>query len=306
MLAYIKSFSEDYEIGKMYELIVPYYNFLEEILDKFGVCYGVYKVRVNKSDFSGGTKLAKEFTVMESITTRHYVEEICLFRHSYNSLKNVLEWLIKQNEIKSVVEILNTHKNDIYIGVIFPLIGKYASVDMYIWMTQFFRAEQYVGQVFIEACKHNKIQIVEIMFHNKATLPFCDLKWGMREAARHGSFDVVNFLLTNADCKFDNCCIGMASEYGHYHVVKLLLKHMDPTDGDNYSIRRACALGRYGVVKLLLDDPRVDPSARNNEALSIAVNKNDSHLVRILMNSEKLMNINSGLLYKSKQMMRKE
>ena len=305
MLAYVKSFNEDYEIGKTYNAIVPYYHFLEDILEKFGICHGIYKIRVSQSDISGSTNIATEFTVMEEAATRHYVEEICLFRHSYQSLKNVLEWFVKQNYINETMEITQALRNDIYIGLIFPILGKYATLDMYSRVTGLFSPNVFAESIFLEACKSNKIQIVEIMFYNKDVLPYCDLRRGMRDASRYGSLDVVNFLLTNSNEEFDNCCIGMASEYGHYHVVKALLKCMDPTDGDNYSFRRACGAGHYNIVKLLLAEPHVNPSARNNEALSVSVTKNDVHMVKILMKSERLVNINKGLLYKVSQITNK-
>jgi len=55
-------------------------------------------------------------------------------------------------------------------------------------------------------------------------------------------------------------------------VVKMLLAdpRVDPSAGDNFAISMASARGRTDVVKVLLADPRVDPSAHNNYAIRLA------------------------------------
>ena len=51
-----------------------------------------------------------------------------------------------------------------------------------------------------------------------------------------------------------------ACKYNHIDIVKLLLQdtRVDPSDRDNYAIRRTSEKGHVEVVKLLLQDPRVD------------------------------------------------
>lgn len=56
-----------------------------------------------------------------------------------------------------------------------------------------------------------------------------------------------------------NMPIRMASKYGHLEIVRLLLddKRVDPTDRDNDAIWSAYENGHVDVVKLLLKDERV-------------------------------------------------
>ena len=56
---------------------------------------------------------------------------------------------------------------------------------------------------------------------------------------------------------------------GNHEVVKLLLEdpRVDPSDRDNTAIGLTASFGRLDVVKLLLDDPRVDPSDHHNFAI---------------------------------------
>jgi hypothetical protein len=66
--------------------------------------------------------------------------------------------------------------------------------------------------------------------------------------------------------------ISLASENGHVEVVKLLLNdpRVDPSAYNNDAIRWASKYGHVEVVKLLLNDPRVDPSVANNYAIRLA------------------------------------
>src|SRR3972149_2665922 len=62
------------------------------------------------------------------------------------------------------------------------------------------------------------------------------------------------------------------AEKGDSEVVELLLvdPRVDPSANDNNAIRFASENGCDKVVKLLLTDPRVDPSADNNYAIRFA------------------------------------
>ena len=57
----------------------------------------------------------------------------------------------------------------------------------------------------------------------------------------------------------DNLAIQLASCYGHYEVIKLLLSDLrvDPRADDNFAIKWASMNGHAEVVKLLSSDPRV-------------------------------------------------
>jgi ankyrin repeat protein len=78
--------------------------------------------------------------------------------------------------------------------------------------------------------------------------------------------------------------IGIASEYGRFQVVAMLLrdKRIDPSVQDNYAIRFASANGHKDVVELLLRDKRVDPTAYNNFAIHQAKKNGHPETVSVL------------------------
>jgi ankyrin repeat protein len=67
--------------------------------------------------------------------------------------------------------------------------------------------------------------------------------------------------------------------------VRLLLQdpRVDPSARNNVAIRFAAANGHLEVMPLLLQDHRVDPSARYNEAIREAARKGHLEIVRLLL-----------------------
>ena len=67
--------------------------------------------------------------------------------------------------------------------------------------------------------------------------------------------------------------------------IKLLLQDpgVDPSVLDNEAIVFACRYTKIEIVKLLLQDPRVDPSAQNNEAIIYASKYGHTELVKLLL-----------------------
>lgn len=54
-------------------------------------------------------------------------------------------------------------------------------------------------------------------------------------------------------------------------TLRGLLRDIDPTRGDSFLFRLAATLGHVDVARVLLEDGRVDPGARNQEALRHAI-----------------------------------
>ncbi len=77
---------------------------------------------------------------------------------------------------------------------------------------------------------------------------------------------------------------------GRTEVVKLLLAdpRVDPSAKDNEAIQLASEYGYAESVKLLLADPRSDPSAKDNEAIKLASKKGHIEVVKLLLGSDKI------------------
>jgi hypothetical protein len=73
---------------------------------------------------------------------------------------------------------------------------------------------------------------------------------------------------------------------GNISAVSILLNiGDDPSEYDNEAIINAVKLGNTEIVRLLLSDPRVDPSARNNQAI---INAKNTSIIRLLLNDKKV------------------
>jgi len=88
----------------------------------------------------------------------------------------------------------------------------------------------------------------------------------------------------------DNHALGLAAQYGHIDILKLLLKdkRVDPSGDNNWAIRFASENGKYESVKLLLKDKRVDPSACSNDAISYALKRKHLVIVDLLWSDKRV------------------
>ena len=107
-------------------------------------------------------------------------------------------------------------------------------------------------------------------------------------ACQMGHIDIVRILLADPrvdPSDYDNFAIRKASQYGRFEVVKLLLAdpRVDPTVYDNKAIRWASRYGRLEVVDLLLADSRVDPSDYDNKAIRWASANGHFEIVKLLL-----------------------
>ena len=138
----------------------------------------------------------------------------------------------------------------------------------------------------------------------------------LRAVCENGHLEVVKFLLSEGIARrFPriksgvnyglNTGLGDSCEKGHLDVVKYLLSSevakrfpkIDPSTGNNYTVRSASAKGHLDVVKFLLSSevvarfPKadIDPSARDNCAIQYAFDNNHMEVVKYLL-SEEIMN----------------
>src|SRR3972149_6711686 len=112
------------------------------------------------------------------------------------------------------------------------------------------------------------------------------------QAAEDGDINKVRQLIADGvnPAAMYNSAIRLASEYGYFEVVRLLLQdpRVDPAALDNYAIQWASAKGHLAVVRLLLQDPRVNPAANNNEAIQGASHYGHLELVRLLLSDPRV------------------
>ncbi len=88
---------------------------------------------------------------------------------------------------------------------------------------------------------------------------------------------------------FGSKALIASSKKNHTEVVKILLAdpRVNPSAEDNDAIKSASTNGHAEVVKLLLDDGRANPSANNNYAIIIASRYNHPEVVKLLLEDER-------------------
>ena len=84
----------------------------------------------------------------------------------------------------------------------------------------------------------------------------------------------------------------MASQKGHFNIVKLLLEdyRVNPADDNNWAIKGASANGHFNVVKLLLEDKRVNPAIDKNYAIIWASDNGHYNVVKLLLRENRVIN----------------
>ncbi|UCG51380.1 MAG: ankyrin repeat domain-containing protein, partial [Candidatus Latescibacterota bacterium] len=109
----------------------------------------------------------------------------------------------------------------------------------------------------------------------------------LEHAAGRDLTDVLGVLL-----KIDGASPSVNGNYknwqvvrGQLEIVKLLLKgkRVDPSARDNEAILYAAQFGHTEIVELLLKDPRVDPSANRNAAIRRAAENGHVGIVELLL-----------------------
>jgi hypothetical protein len=120
-----------------------------------------------------------------------------------------------------------------------------------------------------------------------------------REAAKGNAKGVYTILLDpqGNPGDVDNEALIMAIKYGHVMVVRLLLEYeaVDPKARENLPIVSAAITGNTKIIKILIRCG-VDPSTRNNEALSRAVDGGKLKAVQFLMKDDRVSQTVSGEL----------
>jgi ankyrin repeat protein len=132
---------------------------------------------------------------------------------------------------------------------------------------------------FLMACKHGQLDIVVYLLKDKRVNPTAEGSAGFTSAIENGHMHVVRLL--QDDARMGGVGDGIASEAfskacakGQVAMVRFLCDPntgiVNPSANDNDAVIRASANGHSEVVKLLLEDERVDPAARDQEALCAA------------------------------------
>jgi len=119
-----------------------------------------------------------------------------------------------------------------------------------------------------------------------------DINQEFFKACKDGDFlSVVLLLKKGAEPDFHNHgAFFNAVLYGHYDIVKLLLKNpkIDPRTLRNLAIRWAAENGHENIVKLLLQDSRVNPADLNNDAIRSAYRNGHYNIVKLLLQNSRV------------------
>jgi ankyrin repeat protein len=172
-----------------------------------------------------------------------------------------------------------------------------------------------ISSIYIPNIENN-IQVIELLLAEPSFDPNSNTKYITENNNMY-----INTPYTNDDDRYDynTYLIVWAAQKGYTEIVKLLLAdpRVDPTINNNNAVRFASEESHVEIVKLLLNDPRVDhtavsfmgnlemvkfllentsidPSINDNAALTNAVYKNKTEIVRLLINDPRVKLVNSN------------
>lgn len=138
------------------------------------------------------------------------------------------------------------------------------------------------------ACWKGHLEVVRMLLADPRCSPASSNNDAIRLACEHGNEQIVTELLGDPRVVPAVHCLYRAIEHGHTGVVKLLLRHIDPSGHYNYSLRFAVEQAHTEIVKLLLADPRVDPSDLHDLAFTKACESGNPEVVRLLLDDSRV------------------
>ena len=117
--------------------------------------------------------------------------------------------------------------------------------------------ENYLNEKFEKCLETNDLKKIKSLFNQNKKHSF-NVIYGIALAARSGNLELINFLIKemkklNIKTSKENITIGLASKYGHFDIVKLLLEEtsFNPIGADNRPIQMAFENGHLNIVELL-------------------------------------------------------
>lgn len=136
---------------------------------------------------------------------------------------------------------------------------------------------------YIQICNEGNLESFKEVYEKYKDM----YKWHCHAIALSAcdNFEIFKFLLENVIYDpFDlGPAIKLAALRGNITTFKLLLEaDVDPSFDMNISLSYAASKGNIEIMNLLLNDPRVDPSDNNNNALMMTIYYNKLEAFKIL------------------------
>ena len=140
------------------------------------------------------------------------------------------------------------------------------------------------------------------------TLKYIQQNWNPNQMYGAGiKHENINLMKIGIEQGATNLSIGgttpyeLAAENNDTELMKLLLANSEVDPGENskegkrsnrdesqYAFRRAARRGHYEIVKIMLEDPRVDPSVKNNFALNWSFKEGHMDVVDLLLDDPRV------------------
>lgn len=147
------------------------------------------------------------------------------------------------------------------------------------------------SNAIIEACLSDQYEIVRLLLEDGR----CDPSWNhsasLRAACKNGdNTEIVRMLLSDGRADPDEAgVLTTACKVGRDGIVHLLLQdpRVDPTDENGEALCEAADKGEVSIVALLLQDGRVDPNSQSGTPLLVALQRDGTPaynaVVRLLL-----------------------
>jgi len=142
----------------------------------------------------------------------------------------------------------------------------------------------------IVATMKGYLEVVRLLLNDPRVDPSAQNNMAIAMASEKGYLEIAKLLLNNpkVDPSMLNS-LGRAILHGNDKIVKLLLEgKSDPTRNGNENIIVASKYGFYNIVKLLLEDGRADPSAKDNDSIKWAKYNKHYNIVKLLSEDKRV------------------
>ncbi len=101
--------------------------------------------------------------------------------------------------------------------------------------------------------------------------------------------EILNLFFKYMQIEFKYKHLIFACQYGNLDLLKIVLNNgFDPACNENTPFIYACYYNHLNIVNYLLEDPRVDPTDRNNEAYTLSERNGNTKVIERLRQDERI------------------
>lgn len=197
-----------------------------------------------------------------------------------------------------VLELLKDSRVDPNVSMNSPL--KYASKHGHLSIVKLLMQDSRIDPSYcgndplLKACENGHVDIVSELMKDERVDPSSSENLAFNIACRENHVMVVQQLVTDVRVKNGYCGLALSSRLGSKDVVKYLIQlpWVDPSERDNYALSMAVSYRSLDVVSALIKDKRVTDGIGYAQACQKAADRGFNDILQILLDNSTEHDIN--------------